>query len=178
MQNSDHVTLKVGDATLSVSAEAAARAYLEKFMSPKALFTGFDRPTAEDQPPPIGCQWMGGIYAGIVRGRDKAPDYHLIVGDAMTGTAQWKAAMAWAASLGEDWSLPFRTEQSVCYANVPELFEKEWYWSREEYAGDESYAWYQNFSGGSQDYWGEDYEFRARAVRRLPIESFAHSLTR
>jgi hypothetical protein len=36
--------------------------------------------------------------------------------------------------------------------------------------GAESYAWFQTFSGGYQYYYRKHYEFRARAVRRLPLE--------
>ena len=56
------------------------------------------------------------------------------------------------------------------YANVPELFQKEWYWSCEQHAGHSDDAWAQTFSYGTQSYWSKDsYAFRARAVRRLPI---------
>jgi hypothetical protein len=115
----------------------------------------------------------GGVFAGIVRGRDGAPDYYLIVGPEL-GALSWDKAKEAAAELEvdghTDFSLPFRTEQAVMYGNVPELFEKRWYWSQEQYAGLDSFAWAQGFDDGIQD-WGNKYNaFRARAVRRVPIE--------
>jgi len=56
------------------------------------------------------------------------------------------------------------------YANVPELFEKEWYWSCEQHAGDVGFAWMQTFGDGGQSFGHEDDGFRARAVRRLIIQ--------
>jgi len=119
--------------------------------------------------PKIGEPWpgQGGIYAGIMRGRDGNPDYHLIVGKATE-------PMPWGKAKDEverhpEWSLPYRAEQALCYANVPELFEKEWYWSCEQHAGTAGYAWCQNFGNGNQYYNLKSNELRARAVRRLVI---------
>lgn len=42
--------------------------------------------------PPIGSEWpgQGGIYAGLMRGRDGHPDYHLIIAPAESdGELQW-----------------------------------------------------------------------------------------
>ena len=48
--------------------------------------------------PRIGDRWpdQGGIYAGVMRGRDGAPDYHLLVGDAVETLKPipWDRAMA------------------------------------------------------------------------------------
>lgn len=49
----------------------------------------------------------------------------------------------------DDWYLPARRELSIAYGNVPELFQKEWYWSSTQFSA--GYAWCQNFSDGSQD---------------------------
>lgn len=115
---------------------------------------------------------QGGIYAGLMRGRDGAPDYHLIVGPELP-TSNWNAAVAAAAELEidghTDFTLPFRNEQSLLFANVPELFEKDWYWSGEQHASDPDCAWMQNFDLGDQDGCRKSVEFRARAVRRLKI---------
>ncbi|HBO4166774.1 TPA: DUF1566 domain-containing protein [Pseudomonas aeruginosa] len=45
-----------------------------------------------DGAPAIGAEWhgQGGIYAGLMRGRDGQPDYHLIVASAESdGELQW-----------------------------------------------------------------------------------------
>ncbi|MCO2149844.1 DUF1566 domain-containing protein [Pseudomonas aeruginosa] len=45
-----------------------------------------------DGVPAIGAEWpgQGGIYAGLMRGRDGQPDYHLIVASAESdGELQW-----------------------------------------------------------------------------------------
>jgi hypothetical protein len=123
----------------------------------------------------IGAYWtgQGGIYAGIMRGREGAPDYHLIVGGAV-GSMEWGKAMDAAASMEidghKDFTLPFRAEQALQFANVPDLFEQEYYWSCEQHADDAAYAWLQNFGNGGQYYWGKDGKLRARAVRRLTIQ--------
>lgn len=125
--------------------------------------------------PPLGEVWpgQGGIFTGLVRGRDGQPDYLVITGPAIDATT-WEKAKAAAAALEvdghKDFTLPFRTEQSLQFANVPELFEKEWYWSCEQHAAHSDSAWCQDFSNGVQYYWVKDYFSRARAVRRLIIK--------
>lgn len=126
-------------------------------------------------PPRIGAEWpgQGGIYAGIMRGRDGGPDYHLIVGPAL-GTLTWEKSKAAAADVEvdghKDFTLPFRKEQSLQFANVSELFERDWHWSGESHASDSVFAWFQYFDDGSQDYGYVYDELCARAVRRLPIQ--------
>lgn len=116
---------------------------------------------------------VGGVFAGIVRGRDGAPDYYLIVGPDL-GELPWDQAKEAAAAVKvdghTDFELPFRTEQAVMYGNVPELFEQRWYWSQEQSAGSSACAWAQYFHNGLQGWLGKGYDFRARAVRRVPIE--------
>jgi len=125
-------------------------------------------------PPRIGAVWpgQGGTYAGIMRGRDGGQDYYLIVGDSTEETT-WEKAKAAAASMKadghKDFTLPFRAEQALQFANVPELFKKEGYWSCEQHAEFAGYAWLQSFHYGDQDGNRKDTEWRARAVRRLAI---------
>ncbi|AJX00996.1 hypothetical protein BM43_503 [Burkholderia gladioli] len=107
-----------------------------------------------------------GIYAGIMRGMGDATDYHLFLVDGDTKLA-WKHAMAWGAQAGD--SLPRRREQSLLFANLPEHFAKEPYWSCEESESNSGWAWCQYFGNGSQGSYRQDNEFRARAVRRLFI---------
>jgi len=126
--------------------------------------------------PQIGQVWegQGGVYAGIARGRDLAPDYYLIVGPEFDGQTDWAAAGKWSAGLiidgHADLALPFRKEQSLCFANVPELFKQEYYWSCEQLASPSDYAWVQGFDFGDQFNWGKGNHVRARAVRRLIIQ--------
>lgn len=78
-------------------------------------------------------------------------------------------AAEWAAELEieghTDFYLPSRRELALCYANVPELFEKAWHWSSTQYSPYS--AWIQLFDGGFQSLDHKSNEFRARAVRRV-----------
>lgn len=78
-------------------------------------------------------------------------------------------AAEWAAGLSigghHDWYLAARRESALCYANVPELFDKVYHWTSTQYS---PYgAWCQDFYGGGQNSNGEDYGFSVRAVRRV-----------
>lgn len=81
-------------------------------------------------------------------------------------------AAEWAASLQinnhNDFYLPARRELSLCYANVPELFEKIWHLSSTQYSA--GYAWIQNFADGSQGDDGKATEYAVQAVRRKIIQ--------
>lgn len=122
--------------------------------------------------PRIGAQWPGedAIYAGIVRGDEGQPDYHLLVPTApelQRADLTWKDAMDWARAFeGAGYVVPNRRELRVLIAGVPELFEPEWHWSSEQYAGNPSYAWAQHFSDGNQNNYHHSNEFRCRLVRR------------
>ena len=126
--------------------------------------------------PRIGAEFaeLGGVFAGVMRGCDGAPDYYLIVGPEASSTLTWQKALDWAEGvthLGFDYfCLPFRKEQALCFANVPELFKAEWYWSQEQYADGSVYAWGQYFGNGYQSHLLKDGYSRARAVRRVPIQ--------
>lgn len=130
---------------------------------------------ATSLPPRIGEVWasQGGVYAGIARARDGSRDTYLIVGPEYDGTAEWSAALMWAAGIREhgfsDYGLPYRKEQALCFANVPELFKPESYWSCEQRASLSDFAWFQYFNDGYQYYWGKNLKLRARAVRRTKI---------
>lgn len=126
------------------------------------------------QAPAIGQPWpgQGGIYAGLVRGRDGAPDTHLVVGPEADNELVWKAAgdFALSAAVDEhhDFTLPTRAEQAILFGNVPELFKRDWYWSAEKHASVAGYAWCQTFDDGGQRYRHIYDKLRARAVRRFP----------
>ncbi|SIQ21296.1 hypothetical protein SAMN05880566_102205 [Janthinobacterium sp. TND4EL3] len=113
----------------------------------------------------IGAAFAGGIYAGISRGVDGAPDEHLVLLPGEAVDIDWEAAGTFAASAGG--VLPTRAEQALLYENLKHEFEPNWYWSSEQ-AGP-SDAWFQYFYYGYQLSYYRSYEGRARAVRRLPI---------
>lgn len=110
----------------------------------------------------------GEHYAGLIRGKEGKPDYHLIL---VPGEPQkrltWDAAKLWAAKIGD---LPTRREQSLLFINLKEQFKPEWYWSGEQHASLSNYAWGQIFDYGSQYNLNKRCEGRARAVRRLEIQ--------
>ena len=115
------------------------------------------------QIPPLA---EGERYIGCIG--DAAGNLHHVVllpGD--NDDATWEAQMEWAKSIGGD--LPNRIEQAMLWANHRDQFQKDWYWSNETHHTESGWAWYQNFDNGYQNNGHEDYEFRARAVRRLPI---------
>lgn len=116
--------------------------------------------------PQIGSPWEGGIYAGVARG---TPDCRLIVGEQAPKRMTWQQGLDWAKSIGNGWRLPMPPEQALCYANVPELFEKEWYWSAKPYEGDAGYAYAQAFGYGYQHDCRKDGECKVRLVRTISI---------
>lgn len=107
----------------------------------------------------------GETYAGLTIHNNTPMHLVLLPGD--HDDATWKKAKAWAEELGGE--LPSRIDLLVLWQNLPGAFRKEWYWSGETRASDESDAWYQGFYGGSQLWGNELTKLRARAVRRLPI---------
>ncbi len=168
----DAVTFTVAGASVTLPPATLTALWLEKLRGDPA-------PIASKRgQPSIGSAWAGkgGIYAGTVRGDVGQPDYGLVVLDAERNDITWNDAMKWAASLDvaglRDFTLPLRKEQAILFGNVPELFAKEAYWSREEHASDSDSAWCQSFDNGNQSYGRKDGELRARAVRRVPIEQF------
>lgn len=116
-------------------------------------------------PAAIGAAFAGGIYAGIIRGVDGAPDQHLVLLPGEGVNVKWDDAVVFATAAGGE--LPTRAEQALLFANLKDQFEPRWYWSGEQ-AGP-SFAWSQCFYDGLQYDYYRSFEGRARAVRRLPI---------
>ena len=128
--------------------------------------------------PKIGTEWPGegGVFAGLLVD-EKGRDYALIVPTdpaSDIAPAPWKKAIADAnafkTSQHADYTAANRLELAFCFATVPGLFKRDWYWSSTQYAPDPSFAWYQYFSNGYQYYYHKGYAYRARAVRRVLIE--------
>ena len=111
----------------------------------------------------------GEDYAGIILGKDGAPDYHLIQLPGEAENVTFQQAQAFAKKAGGE--LPTRREQSLLFANLKEKFQSRprWYWSGEKHASASGYAWIQYFDNGSQNCSYASSRGRARAVRRLPI---------
>ena len=110
----------------------------------------------------------GERYAGIVI--DSAtgqPTHHLILLPGETKSIAWPDALTWAEQAGG--ALPTRQEQALLYANLKPHFKGSWYWSDEQSADSEVYAWCQYFFDGRQHYYRKVSKLHARAVRRLPI---------
>jgi len=122
--------------------------------------------------PKIGEPWpgQGGIYAGLARGVDGAPDAHLILATVEAAGLTWGAALEWAKTVEvdghTDFAAPTRFESALLYANLRDQFDMSaWYWTSTQSSDD--YAWYQNFYYGFQYYDNKSYEGRVRAVRRF-----------
>ena len=109
----------------------------------------------------------GEHYAGLIVGKDGEPSYHLILLPGEAENVTFDTAKKWAASIGGD--LPTRLELALLWQNCRDQFEKSWYWSNE--SSEAGWAWYQHFYYGFQTshHVRQDYQLRARAVRRLPI---------
>lgn len=64
---------------------------------------------------------------------------------------------------------PAQTSNEAFRNGGADAFQENWYWSSTQYLCAAEYAWCQNCLTGSQDILHEDYERRARAVRRVKI---------
>lgn len=110
----------------------------------------------------------GEHYAGLILGKEGAPDHHLVLLPGEAQEVSWAAAREWAGTAGGE--LPTRRELSLLYANLKEQFERVWYWSIETQEPRSHLVWGQNFTSGIQTMYGRPFRGRARAVRRLLIE--------
>ena len=113
----------------------------------------------------------GEIYAGLI-GNANGEAYHLILLPGDNDGATWQAQLEWAKSIGGD--LPDRVEQALLFKHFKGEFQERAYWSNTPCEPDDdeeesSWAWFQDLHGGDQHHGPKGIEFRARAVRRLPI---------
>lgn len=115
--------------------------------------------------PAIGSPYEGGTYAGVSIENEQPVALVLLAGDE---SLPWKEACEWATKQGG--VLPSRIDQLVLWKNLKSEFKDTWYWSGEQYAGDDAFAWCQYFGSGTQYDTHKDYGYRARAVRRIPIQ--------
>ena len=123
--------------------------------------------------PRIGEYWpgQGGIYAGIARGQDGQPDYHLILAEeAPERDFTWAAAKEHAKTVvadgHQDFALPLRFESALIYANLRDKINTDyWHWTGTEHSAGR--AFYQYFTNGNQLTSDVSFEARACFVRRL-----------
>jgi len=108
----------------------------------------------------------GETYIGFISDH-KGEGHHVILLPGDNDDATWQSQMDWAKSIGGD--LPTRVEQALLWANHRDQFKQDWYWSNETHHRVSGWAWYQDFNYGYQHGSTKTNEFRARAVRRLPI---------
>lgn len=157
---SNKVQIQVAGATIIIPEAAIADLWLERAGLKSEPLTALPR---------IDQVVAGGKFKGIVRGENGAPDYLLFDHGEAPERMPWEAAMKWAESQGG--SLPTRREQALMFANRAEdEYRKEWYWSSEQYAGYDDFAWMQGFDDGSQGTGHKSNGYRARVVRRQAIQ--------
>lgn len=161
-QVAENVAVEVGGAQVLIPKETVVKSWLAGVIASAA-----PAPTMLPQARPNETLHPGEQYAGVILGKDGAPDHHLILLPGAAEDLTWEQAKEWAASVGGE--LPTRREQSLLFANLKEAFEGTWYWSSEQYAGFSHYAWLQHFTVGNQVNLLKSSEFRARAVRRLVL---------
>jgi hypothetical protein len=155
--------LHIENLTVNVSAAPSPMftAFLRAVMSGPEVNPGAEGevpvPTAPaGQAPRIGEYWagQGGIYAGIARGRDGEPDYHLILcKEAPENELAWQAALDHAKTIEadghKDFTVPTRWESALLYANLQDQFDVNyWHWTSTQYS--ENLAWLQGFGNGTQ----------------------------
>ncbi len=115
--------------------------------------------------PAIGAAYEGGIFAGPTLHEGQLHALVLLPGEAER--MNWADAQAFARN--QDGRLPSRIDQIVLFKNLKSEFKDAYYWSGEQFAGNDAYAWGQCFSGGNQCNGLKGSGYRCRAVRSLPI---------
>ena len=162
--NTSTTTLDLGGAQLTVDTQALFRAWLEKTLGRS------NAPTAQPTHPVPneGDRYVGAILRADGSGHHL---YRLPLEKGLKKT--WPEALAYATEQGAE--LPDRVESALLFNTREDgEFEREWYWTREQHAGDDAYAWCQTFGLGGQNYDLKDDELRVVLVRRVAIQSFSH----
>lgn len=157
-------TLNLGAAQLTVETEALFRAWLEQNL-------GIAHPDATLPTHPAPNE--GERYVGTII-RVDGSGHHIYRMPIERGKEmKWDKALDYAAEKGGE--LPDRVESALLFATRDAgEFEHEWYWTREQHAGDVAYAWCQFFDDGDQSYDLKLNEHRVVLVRRVAIQTFSH----
>ena len=109
------------------------------------------------------------VYVGLIVSADRAKSHHIIrLPYERDRLMTWNAAMEYAAQEGAE--LPDRVEGALLYAKRQAgEFADAYHWTREQGAGDESYAWIQSFDNGYQRSNHKGLKYRVVLVRRITI---------
>lgn len=110
----------------------------------------------------------GEVYAGLILGQNGEQDYHLFATLGDHPKLNWKDAIALTEKA--NLALPNRRELRLLWVNAKQHFQEAWYWSGQQRAGGDSYAWCQDFANGGQYGTHKDGELRVVLVRRVPIK--------
>lgn len=164
------VALGADDARISFSvpAQELARVYCERLGLVAAAQPAESTIAPAGATLGLGADYPGiegGVYAGRTMHAGELHDLVLLAPERESAT--WEEAKAWAAEQGGE--LPSRVDLIVLWDNLRDRFQKEWYWSNEKHAHYADYAWVQSFASGDQSYGHTSGQYRARAVRRVPI---------
>ncbi|HXC40665.1 MAG TPA: hypothetical protein VN667_17140 [Burkholderiales bacterium] len=161
------VTVTIGEARVTVPAEAAARAYIDRLFGGHAASVH-----VEKSAPAIGERYRflyekthTGIYAGITLHIEQP--MALVLLDGESESLSYAEACEWAKGLGGE--LPSRVDALLLYKRLKDEFKEAAYWTNEVYAADADYAWGQDFGYGDQNFWRKSTKLRARAVRRVVL---------
>ena len=110
----------------------------------------------------------GEQYAGLVLKDDGTPSHHLVLmAERPDRRLTWEGAKDWASKFGG--ALPTQREAPLIFAHCRSHTKPEWHWLSETYGGNGSCAWACYFGTGDQDSARKSSEFRAVAIRRIPI---------
>ncbi len=141
---------------LMVATEELFRAWREKHITTPAVTIA--RPSLQE----------GERYAGAII-RPDLTGYHLIrMPLTVAIKVKWQAAMDHAAEEGGE--LPDRPEAALLFATKEDgEFESDWYWTREQLAGYDGYAWCQLFGYGYRSLSHKNLQCRVVLVRRVPF---------
>lgn len=115
--------------------------------------------------PALGAPLEAGLFAGLTTTKDGHHHAVVLLPIKPEKPLTWKRAVSWAKKAGGE--LPTRPVAALLFANLKDQFDPQWHWCLEQLDG--SYAWYQAFSTGLQDFDHESFEGRARAVRLIPL---------
>ena len=111
----------------------------------------------------------GEFYAGIVLGKGKTRDYHLVLTANRLDNVNWEAAKAFADGV-EAGRLPNKQESLLLAANLDSKFAgNKLYWTNETHSADYNVAWAQSFFNGGQVGRGKETEQNCVVIRRVII---------
>lgn len=106
----------------------------------------------------------GKLIAGADHERYGMPN---TVAMAESGSEIAKAILSMEHEGHNDYYLMARYEGALAYANVPELFEKEWHWTSTQRSAHGAFI--QGFSDGNQHCYYKDFSYGVRPVRSFVI---------